>query len=149
MGAKRESTAVIEVQIEREFEFAADDVWVVIADFGNVNWVPGVEKVELEGEGVGMIRHLTVPVFPQLHERLDAIDHEARVLEYSIPAVEYIGVKNYTARAKVVDLGAGRSRVRWACKADADGASEAEACDKTRAFYEAMLGWIADFLEQQ
>ena len=140
---------MVEVEIEREYGFGADVVWGVIADFGNVSWVPGIEKVDLEGEGVGMIRHLTVPVFPQLHERLDAIDPQEKVLEYSIPAVEYIKVKNYSARAQVVDLGSGRCRVLWSCRAEAEGASEQQASDETRAFYEAMLGWINDYLEQR
>jgi len=138
---------LIEVELEREYEFGAGDVWAVIANFGNVSWVPGIEKVDLEGEGVGMIRHLTVPVYPQLHERLETLDHVDKVLEYSIPAVEYISVKNYGARAQVIDLGPGRCRVLWSCKAEADGAPEAEARDKTRAFYQAMLGWIDDYLK--
>lgn len=70
-------------------------------------------------------------------------------LEYSIPAVEYISVKIYGARAQVIDLGPGRSRVQWSCRAEAVGAPEAEASDKTRAFYEAMLWWINDHLERQ
>jgi hypothetical protein len=140
---------MVEVEIEREYEFGADAVWAVIADFGDVSWVPGIEKVELEGEGVGMIRHLTVPVFPQLHERLEAIDHATKVLEYSIPAVEYISVKNYGARAQVIDLGDGRCCVQWSCRAEAEGAPEAEATDKTRAFYEGMLGWIDDHLRRR
>ena len=138
---------MVEVSVAREYEFGAQEVWAVFADFGNVSWVPGVEKVDLEGEGVGMIRHLTVPVFPQLHERLDAIDHAKRVLEYSIPAVEYLEVENYTARAQVIDLGSGRCRVQMSCKAEATG-TEAEATTKARAFYDAMLGWIDDFLKQ-
>jgi hypothetical protein len=138
---------MVEVSVEREFEFSANEVWAVFADFGNVSWVPGVERVDLEGEGVGMIRHLTVPVFPQLHERLESIDHEEMVLEYSIPNVEYIEVKNYTARAQVSDLGSGRCRVRMTCKAEATGL-ETDAIAKTAAFYEAMLGWIDDFLKQ-
>jgi hypothetical protein len=137
---------MVEVQIEREYEFGADDVWAVIADFGNVTWVPGIEKVDLEGEGVGMIRHLTVPVYPRLHERLDSIDPDEKVLEYSTPAVKYISVKNYRARAQVIDLGPGRCRLLWSCKAEAEGAPEAESREKTRAFYEAMLGWIDDYL---
>jgi len=139
---------MVEVRVEREYEFGAETVWAVFADFGNVRWVPGIEKVELEGEGVGMIRHLSVPVFPQLHERLESIDHEGKVLEYSIPEVEYIGVKNYRARAQVVDLDAGRCRVRISCRAEAAGVPEAEAAVKTRAFYAAMLGWIDDFVKQ-
>ncbi len=139
---------MVEVTVEREYEFGAEEVWAVFADFGNVSWVPGVEKVDLEGEGVGMIRHLTVPVFPPLQERLEAIDHEERVLVYSIPSVEFIEVKNYTARAQVFDLGGGRCRVRMTCKAEATGL-EAEATTKTREFYGAMLGWIDDFLKQR
>jgi hypothetical protein len=136
---------MIEVSVERDYEFPAEEVWAVFADFGNVSWIPGIEKVDLEGEGVGMIRHLTFPVFPQLHERLDAIDHSKRVLEYSIPAVEYIEVENYRARAQVFELGDRRCRVLMRCRAEATG-PEAEA--KTRAFYGAMLGWIDDFLKQ-
>jgi hypothetical protein len=88
-------------------------------------------------------------MLPQLHERLDAVDHEAKVLEYSIPAVEYISVKSYSARAQVMELGPGRCRVLWSCQAEAEGAPEAEAQDKTTAFYEALLGWIHDYLEKQ
>jgi hypothetical protein len=138
---------MIEVEVEREYDFSAAAVWAVFADFGNVSWVPGVEKVELEGEGIGMIRHLTVPVLPTLHERLEVLDHAEKVLEYSIPNVEHIQVKNYRARAQLVDLGAGRSKVLMSCKAEAVG-PDAEAIEKTRAFYGVMLGWIDDFLKK-
>ena len=138
---------MVELSVEREFEFSAGEVWAVFADFGNVSWVPGVEKVELEGEGIGMVRHLTVPVFPPLHERLETLDHEKMVLEYSIPSVEYLEVRDYRARAQVTDLGSGRCRVRMTCKAEATGL-EADATAKTEAFYGAMLSWIDDFLKK-
>ncbi|MFQ5416901.1 MAG: SRPBCC family protein [Myxococcota bacterium] len=139
---------MVEVKVDRDYAFGAEEVWAVFADFGNVGWVPGIEKVELEGKGVGMIRHLTVPVYPRLHERLEVLDHGERVLEYSIPEVEYIGVKNYRARAQVIDLGDGRCRVRMSCRAEANGGPEAEVRSKTRDFYAAMLGWVDDFLMQ-
>ncbi len=138
---------MIEVRVERELNFKADAVWALIADFGDVGWVPGVEKVEVEGEGVGMIRHLTVPVFPQLHERLDAIDHEKMILDYSIPAVAFLAVKNYYAKSEVVPMDSEHCRVIWSCRAEADGAEDAEAVSKTEAFYGAVLTWIPDFLK--
>ena len=46
---------------------------------------------------------------PILHERMDAIDHEQMILDYSVPAVEYLRVKNYRARTQVVALGASPS----------------------------------------
>jgi carbon monoxide dehydrogenase subunit G len=139
---------MVEVRVERELEHSAEQVWGVIADFGDVSWVPGVEKVELEGEGVGMIRHLTVPVFPQLHERLEAIDHETMTLDYSIPEVAYLNVTDYHARAQVKGLGERRCRVVWSGRAEAEGAEEAEAAAKTEAFYEAILTWIPEHLEK-
>ena len=122
---------MVEVSVEGELEFNAKEVWAVIADFGNVDWVPGVEKVDLEGEGVGMIRHLSVPVYPPLHERLDAIDHQQMLLDYSIPAVEYLQVKDYRARAQVFELEGPRCRVRWSGWAEADDVDEATATTKT------------------
>ena len=140
---------MVELSIERELEFSAKEVWAVIADFGNVDWVPGVEKVELEGEGVGMVRHLSVPVYPPLHERLDAIDQQEMLLDYSIPAVAYLQVKNYRARAQVFELEGPRCRVRWSGWAEADDVDEATATSKTEAFYEAILTWISDFLSRK
>ncbi|MBW2420174.1 MAG: SRPBCC family protein [Deltaproteobacteria bacterium] len=137
---------MVEVRVERELEHSAERVWGLIADFGDVSWVPGVEKVELEGEGVGMIRHLTVPVFPPLHERMDAIDPAAMTLDYSIAEVAYLSVKDYRAKARVIRLEGKRCRVVWSGLAEAVGADEAEAAAKIEAFYESILTWIPDHL---
>ncbi len=140
---------MVKVIVEREFEFSAEKLWAVISDFGDISWVPGFEKVELEGEGVGMIRHITVPEFPPLHERLDAIDHYKMILDYSIPNVEYLQVKNYYARSQVIPLEKDRCKVIWSCiKAEADGADEAQAKANTEEFYKAVLSWIDDFLKK-
>ena len=139
---------MVEVRVERALEFGAQEVWAIIADFGNVSWVPGIERVELEGEGIGMVRHLTVPVFPQLHERLDAIDHEKMILDYSIPAVEFIHLKDYSARAQVSELEGGRCRLVWSCKAEADGANDEQAIAETEAFYASIMTWICDALRK-
>ncbi len=137
---------MVEVRVEREVDFDGEKVWAVIADFGDVSWVPGVQKVELEGSGVGMVRHLTVPVFPQLHERLDAIDHEKMTLDYSIPAVPFLHVVDYTARAQVVPLESGRCRLIWSGKARAEDASDEQASAETEAFYGSIITWICEAL---
>lgn len=140
---------MLEVRVERDLEFGAQEVWAIIADFGNVSWVPGIEKVELEGEGVGMVRHLTVPVYPQLHERLEAIDHEEMTLDYSIPSVELIHLKDYDARAQVSELEGGRCRLVWSCKAEVDGVGHEQAIAETEAFYGSIMDWICDALKKQ
>ncbi len=136
----------VEASVEREFDTPANALWAILADFGDISWIPGLEKVELEGEGVGMIRHVTVPGMPQLHERLDAIDHDRMVLDYSLPAVAYLKVKDYRARAHVIGLEAGRCRLVWSCTSEPDGVTQAEATANTEAFYAMVLTWIGDFL---
>ncbi|MDH3211295.1 MAG: SRPBCC family protein [Myxococcales bacterium] len=139
---------MVEVRTEREFEVDAKALWAILADFGDIRWIPGIEQVELEGEGVGMVRHVTAPGMPQLHERLDAIDHATMTLDYSLPAVAYLQVRNYRARARVVALAAGRCRLVWSCRAEADAVDEAQATANTEAFYAMVMTWIRDFLDR-
>ena len=137
---------MIKVRTECEFDVDAERVWAILADFADISWIPGTEKVELEGEGVGMIRHVTAPGMPILHERMDAIDHEQMILDYSVPAVEYLRVKNYRARARVVALEGGRCRLIWSCESEPDGVTEAQAAANSEAFYQMVMGWIGDAL---
>lgn len=139
---------MVEVSVEREFDSDAGKLWAILADFGDISWIPGVEKVELEGEGVGMIRHVTAPGMAVLHERMDAIDPERMILDYSLPALEYLRVKDYRARARVVALEGGRCRLIWSCESVADGVSEAQAAANTEAFYAMVMGWIGEALER-
>jgi hypothetical protein len=137
---------MVAVSLEREFDVDAGRVWAILADFGDISWIPGIEKVQLEGEGVGMIRHVTAPGMPVLHERMEAIDHEKMTLDYSVPAVGYLQVKNYRARARVVALDGGRCRLIWSCESDPDGVTEAQATANSEAFYEMVMGWIGGAL---
>ncbi len=139
---------MVEVSIEREFPVAAEVLWAILADFADISWIPGIEKVELEGEGVGMIRHVTAPGLPQLHERMDAIDHEAMILDYSVPEVEFIKAKNYSARAQVFPLDDAHCRIHWACKAEPDGVSEEDSTARTEGFYQMIMTWIGDYLQE-
>ena len=137
---------MVEVCVEREFDVEAGKPWAILADFGDIGWIPSLEKVEFEGEGVGMIRHVTAPGMPVLHERMDAIDPEQMILDYSVPAVEYLRTKKHRGRARVVALAGGRCRLIWSCEAEPDGVSEAQATANCQAFYEMVLGWIGDAL---
>ncbi|MBW2421636.1 MAG: SRPBCC family protein [Deltaproteobacteria bacterium] len=135
---------MVEYSMEREFAIGADELWAMLADFGDISWIPGLEKVELEGEGIGMVRHVTAPGLPRLRERMDAIDHETMSLDYSVPEVAYLQVVDYTARAQVTPLGDGHCRVSWSCKSQAAGVDEAQATANTAAFYEMIMSWIAE-----
>ena len=139
---------MVKVSIEREFEVGAEKLWAILANFGDISWIPGIEKVELEGKGIGMVRHVTAPGLPQLHERLDLIDDDRMILDYSVPEVAFIQVKNYRARAQVFKLEGERCRLQWSCKAEPDGVTAAESTSKAEGFYEMLMTWIGDFLRK-
>lgn len=67
--------------VSEGFQSPADRLWVLLRDFGNLAawWPRGspikIDRVEQEGRGVGMIRHIYyVGVPTPLSERLDDID---------------------------------------------------------------------------
>jgi carbon monoxide dehydrogenase subunit G len=140
---------MVKVSIEREFDSPAEVLWAMLADFGDISWIPGIDSVELEGEGVGMIRYVTTAGLPTLAERMEAIDHQQMILDYSIPSVAYMQVKNYSARAQVSDLGDRRCRLHWTCECEADGIEEALATANTEGFYEMIMQWVGDYLEKK
>ncbi len=63
-----------DVRIEDEIAGGVDAVWAKIADFGGIGeWAPGLEKCELEGEGVGSVRRISMGGM-QIAERLEKRD---------------------------------------------------------------------------
>ena len=58
--------------VKGDFTVSADKLWELVRDFGNVSWIQGVTKVELEGEGPGMFRVFHVGDGPAVRERLAA-----------------------------------------------------------------------------
>ncbi|MBT4520183.1 MAG: SRPBCC family protein [Halieaceae bacterium] len=140
---------MVKVSIEREFDSPAKALWAMLANFGDISWIPGIDRVELEGSGVGMIRHVTTTGLPTLAERMDAIDHRQMSLDYSVPSVAYMQVKNYTARAQVFELPDNRCRLHWSCQCEADGIDEAQATANTNEFYKMIMLWVGQYLDEQ
>lgn len=102
------------------FDVSTDALWSLLAEFGAIeDWWPKegdiqVERVVLEGEGIGMIRHiynrgLTKPV----SERLDFLDPETRTLILSIVGERMGGITAYVAIAHTVELAANSCRVDY------------------------------------
>ena len=85
--------------VERSFTADADTVWSKLGDFAGLgDWMPGIAKNEVEGEGVGAVRRLYFNETTSVVEKLEAHDDAAKSLSYSIiegPAprpLELIGI---------------------------------------------------------
>ena len=100
------------VTVERTLDVPAKDAWAVLADFGGLlNWA-GEGKTELEGEGIGMIRHLDMPAMGKMGEKLDVLDHDEMVLGYSLVYGE-VGMREYRALIRLHPVGEGSCKILW------------------------------------
>lgn len=132
------------VVVTGEFDTPADRLWRLVADFGNVDWIPGMAGVRVEGAGPGMIRYLPAGE-AAVHERLERIDEAARSIEYTIPVNNPLPVADYRATMQVEDVGSG-CRLVWSCTFEAAAGQETEAQQMVRGLYEMMIGWMRDHL---
>jgi len=105
-----------------QFELAAPAprVWALLEDFGAIaRWWPRdapapIVGVELDGEGVGMVRRIhNAGMANPVLERLDLCDVEERRLVLSIVGDRPLGLTAYVAEGRVVPLGEARSRLDY------------------------------------
>ncbi len=136
------------VRIEDDIAAGVDAVWAKIADFGGIGeWAPGLDKCELEGEGVGSVRRITMGGM-QIAERLETLDEAGRCLTYSIVEGP-MPVENYLAAITVSDAGDGRSHILWTCSFDAPSLSDEQAQGMAGAMegaYKGMIGGLQQLL---
>jgi len=108
------------MNITEVFDAPADRLWELLSDFANLEawWLPDspirIDRVEREGEGVGMIRHIYyVGVPAPLSERLDFIDDETRTYRLSIVGQGVPGLVSYSATGVVTELGPASCRLDY------------------------------------
>jgi Polyketide cyclase / dehydrase and lipid transport len=101
-----------ELFAQAEIAAPASEVWALLADFGNIQaWWPRdgalqIERVEIEGEGIGMVRHIYNRGVAQCaSERLDLLDPQTGTLVLSIVGQRPGGMTAYVATSRLVPLG--------------------------------------------
>jgi carbon monoxide dehydrogenase subunit G len=128
-----------EVKVEQEIEASADKVWKLMRDFGGLKaWNPGIDSVEVAGEGIGAIR--TIKMGPMtIKERLEHLDDASRTFRYSIVEGP-VPARDYLATVQVEEAGPSRTRIVWGSTFEPEGASVA---DLTGLFEGVYKGGIA------
>ena len=99
-----------------EFDAPASAVWGLLADWGGIaDWMPAgnIQSLQMEGQGIGAIRHLVTPQGVNISEQLDTLDEESGILELSIIEPLPWGMLSYTARGTVARISDKRCRLTW------------------------------------
>ena len=118
-------TTRVEVAMSTRLTVPADKCWEKIGKWGTIHeWHPAVATTELEGEGVGSIRILTLGDGAVLKERLESQtdnSYEYSFVEHPLPVDDYHG------KISVEDNGDGTTTLSWGSNFVANGVSDDEA----------------------
>ena len=137
-----------EAKASIDIEASVEDLWQLVADFGEIGWMRGVKKVEVSGEGVGMTRAVYAGDGDPIIEELEHLDADGRRLGYTIARNNPMPVDDYHAYCLAIDLGGGRSRLEWGCTFEPKGIDEASAKTTVEGMYGMLTGWVKSALEE-
>lgn len=139
------------IEASRDYSVDARPIWDLIADFGNIEaWWPKsgpvrIQRVELEGKGVGMIRHIyNEGMSAPVSERLDGINPATLTWRLSIVGDRPAGLLRYQATGTLEPLSEGGSRIAYRGEFEAAPGAEAQA----REFLSGAYTLMFDGLEQ-
>src|ERR1700741_3561828 len=123
----------------------ADEVWAVLADFANVDWIPRPSDVRIEGEGPGMRRFIAASSEKPVIETRIWIKPDKRALSYEIannpmPVSRFVAVNTVSESME----GAGEPTVGGDIDYDPIG-DDAAAREAMEAVYGLMAGRLQDF----
>ena len=135
---------------------SAQQVWDLLADFGNIKaWWPQdgpvcIERVVLEGQGIGMIRHIYNHGMPQCaSERLDLLDPDNKTLVLSIVGQRPGGITAYVATSRLVAQGSDACRMEHSALVTTTPGREKAVEKFLRQAYELMFRGLNQALARQ
>lgn len=124
------------VNLKHSFAVPANDIWAVVSDFGSIGrYIPAVAECQVQGDGIGARRTLSLQGGGQVIERLAGLEPAARVLIYEI-VESVLPVSNYRSTMKIVPAGDNACELHWSSSFDARNASETDAVAAIRGIYE-------------
>ena len=134
------------IDVHHDYNVQPDALWKFIADFGDIEawWPKGaaidIERVELEGEGVGMTRHIYNAGMPTpVSERLDALDPDNWRWQLSIVGDRPAGLQRYQATGRIEPRAEGGCRITYHGEFEAEPGREGEARKFLQGAYSLML----------
>ncbi len=114
---------MIEVEVRRDTDLPADQVWQEMRHFDRVlRWIPGGDEssIKVTGDGVGAVRDIHLVTQGYVQHRLVAYDEGQRTFAYELTAGKPIGMQDYRVVASVMPIDEAHCSIRWTGKMTAD-----------------------------
>ena len=124
----------------------AIDVFKILGDFGRIKVGGAITAFEIEGDGVGAERTITLGG-GRVIERLDEHDSEKLIFGYSILNEDNpLPVSNYSSQVKITANDETACTVTWSGTFEPKGADEAAASKVIRGIYTGGIASTRDTL---
>lgn len=165
------------IAVVKGVDAPAGTVWELVSDFADVSWIPVIDDVDVDGEGLGMTRTIHGSGDQPILETLTHRDDEQMELGYSItnsplpvtrfealvtvrPApdgtgsditwdVDYDPQGSDPQASATQDSGPQDSGTQDGGTQDSDEAAAVAARESIEAVYGMMAGWLADAATQR
>jgi hypothetical protein len=137
---------MIKVDLAVDLDVPVESAWRVLADFAAfLEWAgDGEGTIEIDGDGIGMIRHMDLPGVGKMAERLDKLDHDDHTIGYTLAYGNPIGLAEYSAVVRLEPNGEGNCRIIWHGEfSAADGYDSATVAESLEGSYQGMSAALA------
>jgi|DEB0MinimDraft_6_1074348.scaffolds.fasta_scaffold108858_1 hypothetical protein len=123
------------VNVNETVNASAKAVWDILSNFGGVKVGGPIEAFEIEGEGVGAVRTITMNG-GKVIEKLDVLDEETLTFAYSILNDDCpLPVSSYRSKVIITPNDDSSCTVDWTGNFEPKGAEEETASGVVRGIY--------------
>lgn len=145
------------IAVVKGVDAPAGTVWELLSDFADVSWIPVIEDVAVDGDGLGMTRTIHGSGDHPILETLTHRDDEQMELGYSITNSPF-PVTRFEALVTVRPAADGTGAdITWhvdydpqgSDPQDSDATAAVSARESIEAVYAMMAGWLADAATQR
>ncbi len=140
-----------ELDLTVDLSVPVEGAWRVLADFpAFLEWAAvGEGTIEIEGDGIGMIRHMDLPGVGKMAERLDKLDHDNHTIGYTLAYGNPIGMAEYSAVVRLEPTDECGCRIIWHGEfAAADGHDSAAVAESLEGSYRGMSTALAAYVKR-
>lgn len=141
------------IAVVKGVDAPAGTVWELLSDFADISWIPVIDDVEIDGEGLGMTRKINGSGDQPILETLTHRHDERMELGYSI-AHSPFPVTRFEALVTVRPAASGSGAdITWEVDYDPQNGDPQDSHEAAReaieAVYGMMAGWLADAAAQR
>ncbi|MBL4826608.1 MAG: SRPBCC family protein [Spongiibacteraceae bacterium] len=137
-----------EASLSRTLNIDAQRVWLVLSDWGNTQWIEGIEKTEIFESDDNIVRRFHLQGLGSVEETLLSLNCVTNTLCYSISRCEIFPFDDYHGAFVITSISAGVCQIDWSCSFACSVKNEVQAQEKCIANVSGLLDKLGQYLSK-